>query len=103
MTRDELIKLAVECHWTMMVHGYLKRGLVMIYPGDDPDPKVWREGADHIMDETVHIRDARKTGWPGNHVGSCPLSELRSINRPWIIGPFDGKFFSLKSQRIWGK
>ena len=89
MTRDELINLAVECHWRRGTLDYLERGLKSIYPGDSdsPDPTVnlWDMGTGH-----------------SKHIGYCPLSELRSINRPWIIGPFSGKFFSLKSQRIWG-
>ena len=100
MKRDELIRLAVECYWHLTTSGYLERGLVMIYPGDDPDPTLWQAGVDHVMDETVHLWDSRR-GFPGDLIGSCLLSDLSSINRPWIIGPFNGKFFSLKSQRIW--
>ena len=99
MTRDELIKLAIECRWYLTPGGYLHRGLIDIYPGDDPDPAVWQEGEGHVMDETVHLRDARK-GFPGDLVGSCLLSDFHHLNRPWIIGPFNGKFFSLKSQKI---
>lgn len=86
MTRDELIKLAQECHWRRTLYDFLERGLLSIYPGaiGAPDPNV--------------------TLWSSEDgtIGDCPLSQLRSINRPWIIGPFSGKFFSLKSQRIWG-
>ena len=101
MTRDDLIKLAEECHWRLDAGGILQRGLVTLYPGDDPDPSVWQAGVDHIMDETVRLWDARQ-GFPGKYAGSCLLADLHGKGgRPWIIGPFGGKFFSLKSQKIW--
>jgi hypothetical protein len=90
MNREDLIRLAVECHWRRGTLDYLERGLWCIYPGeDDPDGN-----------QTVHLWDMG-TGH-SKHVGNCQLLELGSVNRPWIIGPFSGKFFSLKSLRIWG-
>ena len=89
MTRDELINLAVSCHWRRGPLDYLERGLRCIYPGD----------ADPAGNQTVNLWDMG-TGF-SKHIGHCQLSELRSLNRPWIIGPFSGKFFSLKSMRIW--
>ena len=88
MTRDELIRLAVECHWRQGTMDYLERGLKCIYPGDsdsaDPTVNLWDMGTGHSI-----------------HVGHCQLSALHSRRHPWIIGPFSGKFLSLKTQRIW--
>jgi len=97
MTRDALIKLAVECHWRWGDGEYLERGLAAINPGDDPNLDTWREG--HIIEETVFLWDARES-FPAKLVGTCLLSDLRSHRHPWIIGPFSGKFFSLKTQRF---
>ena len=69
---------------------YLERGLWCIYPGD-PDP---------AGNQTVNLW-SNTHGYPAKLVGHCQLDALKSINRPWIIGPFSGKFFSLKSQRVW--
>ena len=98
MTRDELIVLAVSCHWHLTASTWLRRGLVDIYPGDDPDPTRWKEG--HITDEKAMLWDGRQQ-FPAKHVGSCQLSDLHFRRHPWIIGPFSGKFFSLKTQRLW--
>lgn len=100
MTRGELIKMAEECHWSLDAGGNLQRGLITLYPGDDPDPACWQDGEKHIMDNTVRLWDARRV-YPGKYIGPCPLSQLQSAHRLWIIGPFNGKFFSLKSQRLW--
>lgn len=89
MTREALINLAVSCHWRRGTLDYLERGLWCIYPGD----------ADPAGNQTVNLWDMG-TGF-SVHRGYCPLSELRTLNRPWIIGPFSGKFFSLKNQRFW--
>ena len=96
MTRNALIKLAMECHWRLHGDDYLVRGLMSIYPGDDPARIV--EG--YTPDETVYLRDGRQS-MLAPPAGRCLLSDLRSRRHPWIIGPFSGKFFSLKTQRIW--
>ena len=89
MTRNELIKLAVGCHWYLALD-FLERQQWCIYPGD----------ANPGLNQTVNLWDG-EVGISMKHVGHCQLSELRSGRRPWIIGPFSGKFFSLKSMRIW--
>ncbi len=91
MTRDELIKLAVECGWRSFPKRYLWKGLLTIYVGM----------SDSGENQILCLWDRRESGYPAKHLGDCLLSDLRSINRPWIIGPFSGKFFSLKSQRFW--
>jgi hypothetical protein len=88
MTRDDLIKLAVKCHWHRGTLDYLERGLWSIFPGHDDS-----------SDSVAVLRQS--DGIRGLYFGSCPLSKMVSVNRPWIIGPFKGKFFSLKSQRFW--
>ena len=85
MTRDALIKLAVECHWYRTPLDDLNRGLITIYPGENDE-------------DTINLWDAR-AGYPAKQY-SCPLPKLRSRRHPWIIGPFSGKFFSLKTQRF---
>jgi hypothetical protein len=90
MTRDALIALAVECHWRRTTADYLERGLWCIYPGEE----------DPAGNQTVNLW-SNTHGYPAKLVGHCQLDALKSINRPWIIGPFSGKYFSLKSQRVW--
>jgi hypothetical protein len=102
MIRSELINLAVKCHWRRGTLDYLERGLWCIYPGSgEPDvEQVEQVEQMEQMEQVVRLWDGG-AGVPMKDMGSCVLSELKSINRPWIIGPFNGKFFSLKSMRIW--
>lgn len=86
MTRTELIDLAVKYGWQSKTSiPLLLRGHISIYPGDQ----------NPAGNQTIYLYEHRQ-----NNTASCLLSDLQTGTRPWIIGPFGGKFFSLKSQRF---